>query len=175
MKAPQDARRQAMAALYQDGATYEEIGQVYGVTRERVRQLIKVTGKTGRPSRIDPIRVLRAARAANNFGQCVGFLRMDPKKVERCLVETGHWTALNRLWRLRKNKQRDVRGEKYLSQLRELARRLGRTPGLTDINAEPKFPRHTTFVRYFGSIAMAQKLAGLEPGKVGVSSKRRRT
>lgn len=163
-----------MAALYQDGATYEEIGQAYGVTRERVRQLIKATGKKGRPSRIDPIRVLRAARTANSFGQCVGALRMDSKKVERCLVETGHWTALNRLWGLRKSKQRDARGEEYLSQLRELAQRLGHTPGLADINAEPKFPRHTTFVRYFGSISRAQKLAGLQPGKVGVPSKRRR-
>jgi hypothetical protein len=167
-----EVRREAMAALYRDGATLEEIGEASGVTRERVRQLIGATGQKGRPSRVDPIRVLRAARTAKDFAQCVASLRMDPNKVERCLVETGHWPALNRLWALRKRSRKSARGERYLSQLRELAKRLGYTPGIVDINAEPGFPRHMTFVKYFGSISKAQALAGLEPGRVGVPTNR---
>lgn len=33
-----------MYALYQDGATLEEVGADYGITRERVRQLFKKAG-----------------------------------------------------------------------------------------------------------------------------------
>lgn len=41
----QDVERQAaMAALYRGGQTLEQIGQAYGVTRERVRQIIGAAG-----------------------------------------------------------------------------------------------------------------------------------
>ncbi len=33
-----------MHAVYQDGATLEEVGKRYGITRERVRQLFKKAG-----------------------------------------------------------------------------------------------------------------------------------
>jgi len=45
------SRAETMASMYQAGKTLEEIGQVYGVSRERVRQIIKkehgLTGKNG--------------------------------------------------------------------------------------------------------------------------------
>jgi Homing endonuclease associated repeat/Sigma-70, region 4 len=42
--APHTARVQEMYALYQDGATLEEVGKRYEITRERVRQLFNKAG-----------------------------------------------------------------------------------------------------------------------------------
>lgn len=46
-----DARDEAMCAMYKGGKTLEEIGSVYGLTRERVRQVLKkyygMTGANG--------------------------------------------------------------------------------------------------------------------------------
>lgn len=39
-KAPPDARAHRMAAMYRAGSTLEQIGQLYMVTRERVRQIL---------------------------------------------------------------------------------------------------------------------------------------
>jgi DNA-directed RNA polymerase sigma subunit (sigma70/sigma32) len=39
--APHTARVREMHSLYQQGATLEEVGELYGITRERVRQLFK--------------------------------------------------------------------------------------------------------------------------------------
>lgn len=46
-----DTRSEAMAGMYKAGKTLEEIGAIYGITRERVRQLLKkyhgIVGKDG--------------------------------------------------------------------------------------------------------------------------------
>ncbi len=48
---PPSERALAMATLYRDdGKTLEEIGAQYGITRERVRQLIEPLGLTGADS-----------------------------------------------------------------------------------------------------------------------------
>lgn len=39
-KAPPDARAYRMAAMYRGGSTLEQIGQIYRITRERVRQIL---------------------------------------------------------------------------------------------------------------------------------------
>lgn len=42
-----EPRRLAMAFLYKQGKTLQEIGEAYGISRERVRQLIKPLGLSG--------------------------------------------------------------------------------------------------------------------------------
>jgi DNA-directed RNA polymerase sigma subunit (sigma70/sigma32) len=39
--APHTSRAREMYSLYQRGSTLEEVGKLYGLTRERVRQLFK--------------------------------------------------------------------------------------------------------------------------------------
>ena len=76
-KARQDARAKArrtlkMAEMYRQGVTLEKIGQTFGVTRERVRQIIGYAGLTGKDggqaqvtlTRVDPMATKVAARNA---------------------------------------------------------------------------------------------------------------
>jgi len=44
------ARDRAMAGMRENGATLQEIGSVFGVTRERVRQILSGMGHTGAPT-----------------------------------------------------------------------------------------------------------------------------
>lgn len=48
MRAQEIQRCDEMAALFRNGMTLEKIGQMYGLTRERIRQLIKRVGVTGK-------------------------------------------------------------------------------------------------------------------------------
>lgn len=41
---PEDARTAQMAKLYRSGATLQQVGELFGMTRERVRQLLKLDG-----------------------------------------------------------------------------------------------------------------------------------
>jgi hypothetical protein len=56
--------------------------------------------------------------------------------------------------------QREERREAMLEHLRQLARELGRTPDIKDLNGGPFwFPE---YYRKFGTLGAAQRLAGLE-------------
>ena len=69
-------RDRAIVALAKTGMTYEEIGGTFGVTRERVRQILKKAGVTGSTT--------RAARAAT---------KQEALEVDReCILE---WTRHN--------------------------------------------------------------------------------
>lgn len=58
-----DARAEHLIALVEDGATLEEAARVYGITRERVRQILKEEGVSARqfPGRRKKIRDRRLA------------------------------------------------------------------------------------------------------------------
>lgn len=58
------SRAEAMAAMYQGGKILEEIAAVYGVTRERVRQIIKRYGNVPSSEGGAAVRALRKEREA---------------------------------------------------------------------------------------------------------------
>lgn len=63
-----DARAQHLIALVKDGATLKEAARVYGISGERVRQILKEEGMTakelpGRGRRRRENRILREASA----------------------------------------------------------------------------------------------------------------
>lgn len=75
-----DEREIEMTILYKEGKTLQEIGDLYGITRERVRQLLKRHGITGsdgglskRPKQYDkPCKIEGCGRLANGSkGYCV--------------------------------------------------------------------------------------------------------
>jgi hypothetical protein len=168
------ARIDAMAKLYEDGATLQEIGDAYKLTRERVRQLL-TSRPHARPSRIDPVRIIKAARAARSLTETRAVTGYTAASIKRCLVELQHWAAISRLWKYRAKRHREaLTNEELLSHLRKLATEIGRTPGIKDLNERPEYPWHMLYVKRFGSIRRAQELAGLRPNKVGGAHNARR-
>lgn len=61
-------RIQAMAAMYRGGKTLQQIGDLFGITRERVRQIIKKSGLTKHDG---GIHVTAAAKRAEARVRCV--------------------------------------------------------------------------------------------------------
>lgn len=72
-KDPTPNRSEAMAALYLAGYTLERIGEMYGLTRERVRQIIKkrkgLTGKDG--GALKQVEANREARRQKKEAKCL--------------------------------------------------------------------------------------------------------
>jgi hypothetical protein len=58
-------RNETIANLYRDGKTLEEIGETYGISRERVRQLVSRAGI----NRQDGGQAIRAARRAEQIAE----------------------------------------------------------------------------------------------------------
>lgn len=164
-----ESRREAMKTLHRDGATLEEIGAVYGVTRERARQVI--AGATRRGTGLDPIKTINVCRKAQSLSAAVRDLGSGDGKhaaIKAFLVQTGYWPAMKRLWQWRRNRAyQHFTDEQLLAKLVGLAEKLGHTPGMKECNAEPDMPTHTTYVRRWGNWAPACVAAGLRPMVAG--------
>jgi len=164
-----DSRQDAFAALRRDGATLEEIAQVYGVTGERVRQVLEAAGKNeSHVAAIDPIRTVNVCRKANSLSYASGQLGKQPEAIRKVLKMTGYLPAMERLWAWRraKNYQKISDGEK-IEALQRLAAKIGRTPGMNEASADPDTPTHMTYVRTWGSWRAACEAAGLRPNERG--------
>ena len=61
--ADQQQRNQAMLAQHEAGGTFAEIGAEYGVTYERVRQVVRQMGRSGPGRHIWPPGLTRSLRA----------------------------------------------------------------------------------------------------------------
>jgi len=103
----------AMAALYREGATLQQIGERYGISRERVRQVIR--GKFGLGHRLDGrsarsrhtqegMAATRDARLLEKYGctkeQYASLIkigrRMTESGVPFCRTPTGAWHSQRR-------------------------------------------------------------------------------
>lgn len=165
-----------MITLYRDGATLEEIGAVYGVTRERARQVIAQVVRRG--TGIDPIKTINVCRKAQSLTYAaheLGGNSNKSKEIKAFLIETGYWPAMARLWAWRrKQAYQTFSDEQLLDKLRALAGKLGHTPGIKEVNADPDMPSHTTYVHRWGNWAPACAAAGLTPMKAGARGHKNR-
>lgn len=164
------SRAEAMRTLYRDGATLEEIGAVYSVTRERARQVI--AGQVKRGTGVDPIKTINVCRRAGSLTAAArelgGASGQKQAEVKAFLVETGYWPAMKRLWQWRRHQAyQHFTDEQLLAKLVGLAEKLGHTPGMKECNAAPDMPTHTTYVRRWGNWAPACVAAGLRPMVAG--------
>ena len=145
-------RNRHMAELYERGLTLEEIGRLYGVTRERVRQITTALGvdrKLVRQKRADTRRLARMSPCPS----CGELFDPGQNRTQSCGEPECH-------------PNRKYTNAELLTILRHHATRLGRTPGMADLNGKVA-PWFYHYFRWFGSLRRAQELAGLKPTAVG--------
>lgn len=147
---PRDRKRtKAIVDLYLSGEkTLKQIGEVYGITRERVRQIVRAAG-------IEPATSKTLRRAHRRQ------LRTKPCSVCGTTIYKG--TVCSR--KCKGLRDRTWSKGKLILRLQELRQKLGRVPSQPDMNKYG--PSHTTYVYHFGSIGEAQRQAGMTPNPQG--------
>lgn len=178
-----DPRLAAMWAFYCEGNTLEEIGGLYHVSRERVRQLLDPikrahpftpVGKKARSVARDPLKVLAAARASG-VQSLAGFykrLGITPsssykKTAMATLRMIGKEDAIRRLWQWRREAPGRRQMGKMVALYRELGQRLGHTPTMRDLDECFGYPTGIRYCQQFGSMARLATLAGFAPNAAG--------
>lgn len=168
-----------MVSLYSTGMTVEEIGHEFGVSHQRVSEILKKAGVSFRSryrGQADPIAVCRAAETSSSLEECALKAKTTPSRAKPVLVALGKWPAYDKKWNAAKNAEKENRKDRaklrLLHQLAALARELGRTPGMKDLR-DAGIWGHKYFY-HFGSLREAQRLAGLEPNQVGWNSRKRK-
>lgn len=150
--APINTERDAtIADLYEGGLNMREIGDRYGICRERVRQVLKRLGVASRGPRGE-----RKERVLVPCAVCGKVTRRLPHEKHKRACGNVCGGKLYRKWT----------PENLRSHLSRLAQKLGKTPGINDINVHGP-PDHMAYVRNFGSIREAQIAAGLTPNRRG--------
>lgn len=136
--------------------TLQDIGDDYGLTRERVRQIVRRAG-------VSP-KVTAAVKHENAVERVLFVCEVCGKKnlLKPAVARTRRVCSHECSGKLR----RAYTHEDLLDHLRDLALELGCTPGVNDVIAHDG-PSHTMYYRYFGSLRAAQAEAGLKPNKVG--------
>lgn len=150
-----------MRHFLEAGCTLQEVGDAWGVSRERVRQL---TGGAVPREAVDPVRLLRAARKARGITEAATEARCTIDNAKRCLSELGAWPALTRLWSWRQRANVWTR-DKLVARMRELGAELGRAPTAAELNRAG--PTISVWQRVFGSLSAANEAAGFEPRPQG--------
>jgi len=162
----QSDRRLQMAALYQEGATLEEIGREFGgISRERVRQLLATIG-LDRSNKPDPIAIVQASRQARSASHCARIAGHNTSVVVRCLRELGMFQEANDIW---DENMRQYRAEKTESRVAKLvnaytafANLIGRVPTSRDLNEHPDSPFSQMHVQAaMGGLQKLQLAAGM--------------
>lgn len=151
------ARRDRVVSLYWAGYTQADIARLWGISRQRVRQLAP-KGDHGGP---DIVRIMRACRASDNFATASALSGVAMIGIVEALTAIDVIGAVRRLFRMRQRRA-------MLSELVVAAKELGRTPSTQDMNARLAGLRsHGAYRAVFGSVRTAQAAAGLPPNRVG--------
>lgn len=157
------ARDLELAALYQGGATLQEIGDAVGLTRERVRQRISRVRRPSelrsRSSKIDPLKLLQVYDESKTVGQIA--------REVGAKYYTTYWMLRRMHLPTRKHKGPMYSDDDLLKRLRNLATSLGRTPTVADLTTAAGISSQSTYHTRFGSYSYACRLAGLTPRNPG--------
>lgn len=153
-----DHRRRAnpkdVVALHtQDRLTLTEVARRVGVSRERVRQIVRKAGVPESFSRD----VLRERQA----------LRWVPWRCEACGREErlSPYQAAHRK-RCDQCRRNPIPDQELIAELLRLAQQLNRTPRQADIRDYGRYSAGP-YYRRWGSLRIAQRAAGLSPNPVG--------
>lgn len=127
-------RVKEMQTLYSTGYNLSEIAAAYGVTRERVRQILNKYGRPEQPADIDPAKVLTAIRAGGSWARVAKSAGKPVQAVVECAKELGVYEAAERLWKWRKGAKARRRRASLIAQLQQIAALKGREPLVDDVN-----------------------------------------
>lgn len=150
--------RPEIAMLYLGGATLQELGDMVGVSRERVRQILRADGIKPRTTRREIGPILRA---------------YDPSKTTKeiaaeagCRVETAY-RALRALKLPRRNRRDKWTRELIVAQLQDWAAEHGRQPLAPDLlhghPAKQGYPSPNVVQYHFGTWNAGIRAAGFKP------------
>lgn len=169
------ARAATWAALIDGGATMSDIADSVGLSRERVRQILRREGLDSRAgtrgvrSNSNPLHLVAALRNQQCYNlSWLSLLSGYPEDAaKRMLEELGLWPAAVRLWRMRKRQIDERSRSRMLDAIRAFATKTGYPPGVNDAIAGNLPFSHTTVVRRFGTWNNAIAAAGLTPAPRG--------
>lgn len=153
-------REFVMISLVSGGESLEQIGKRFGLSRERVRQLVARHGvRSQNWNKADPLAICRAADEAHFLAEAAEIANASEETVRRVLVALGKWEEAKKRWGMRQGNKRDWTNEELLECLRAEATLLGETPG--QIYLSNRSPSSTTYAKYFGTLTEALRQAGL--------------
>lgn len=146
-----------MVSLLSGGLTLEEVGKQFGVTRERVRQIVARLGLRSRTwSRHDPVAITRATEQARFLEEAAELANTTPHGVRRVLKALGKWDEARDRWGVERHNYTE---DELLDFLRAEATALGKTPG--QVYLRNCRPSATTYASHFGTLTEALRRAGL--------------
>lgn len=167
------SRDDEILMMRESGAKLEEIGAAFGVTRERIRQLLERQGYTKtRSSDVDPIAILKAARAdgVTNMRAAARACGIDIALVSKVVRELGVGPALQRLYRWRRQAPQR---RNAVARLRAFGEKYGRSPFAAEIGFKARTPKHpdlqgvSSALPLFASLGTMFEAAGLVSRKRG--------
>lgn len=179
--AVRDNNRDAqIVVMRESGTKLEEIGAVFGITRERVRQVLKRNGYSGpAASAVDPIGAMRLLRLRHTLSveDAARALGVHSSQVYRLLHAMGRAESVARLLRWRRH---SLARPALVAQLQAFAATHGRSPYMREFGLVRGSQRYSdlpdagTLQRYFGSLPAAFEAAGLARRTPGGGGHRRK-
>ncbi len=166
---------------YEAGLSTGDLARKYHVSRQRIHQLLK---RTGEPFKNATDKQKREERHYAAFIEIVKQQGFIPSLKE--MKKHGDCVCLH-YYEFRKKAQKEgyvyrkavrlvplntEKREALLNHIKLLAQKLGYTPSKSEIEVSSEFSTGN-YIRYFGTISNAQKLAGLKPNKRGHQSGRK--
>lgn len=137
------------------GERMNEIGRSYGITRERVRQIVRIAGVTPEESRAAYHRSCMVTATCKGCGEIFERHYVDLRKSKGYCKPGCYLSMVNH-----------YDSEYLLTHLRMLAMKLGYTPSGRDLQ-EHDGPSVSPYRTHFGRLREAQRQAGLEPNIPG--------
>jgi hypothetical protein len=168
-------RNESIVKDYSEDLTFDEIGEKYGITHERVRQIIVETmGDKYVNNHKKSFRLIIDLQRKEfiEFAKKLGRVPRMTEYKEKNIGSYDYYydfqkAAINSGYQyIRQERKKTISDEQMISTLKKLALKLGRTPSKNDLSHfQPGLGAN--YILRFGSLILAQKLAGLEPNKRG--------
>jgi hypothetical protein len=172
-------RNRLMTALVDEGRTLTEVGEAFGVSRERVRQIYnRAKGHAphrknhGRVTALPSLRAIRENPAIASWAALGRYLdtgkgeikQRDWSSLQIALDELGMLRVVERLFRLR---TRRIRRQQVIDALHRVAEMTGQNPRMGDFFVGGVGTNVLTIYQVFGSFPKALEAAGFPQNSKG--------